>query len=61
MVMALAGVGLLVERDHASAAAPQSVQVLVVKATRGPQPVPNVQDLTGPTVTFYAKASFGAV
>lgn len=44
-----------------AAAEAQTVRVLVVKATWGPQPVANVQDLLGPTATFYANASFGTV
>src|ERR1700730_15471682 len=45
----------------AAASGAQTVRLLVVKATWGPQPVTNVQDLTGPTATFYANASFGTI
>jgi hypothetical protein len=48
----------------AGAAAPSqraTVGVLVVKATWGPQPQPDVRDLTRPTVAFFANASFGTV
>ena len=45
----------------ASYAGGQVVQVLVVKATWGPQPAATVQDLTAPTTTFYTNASFGTV
>ena len=36
-----------------AASGAQTVRVLVVKATWGPQPVANVQDFTGPTATFF--------
>jgi hypothetical protein len=48
----------------AGAAAPShrdTVRVLVVKATWGPQPQPDVRALTQPTETFFANASFGTV
>jgi hypothetical protein len=44
-----------------AASGAQTVRVLVVKATWGPQPVVNVPEITGPTATFYANASFGTL
>jgi hypothetical protein len=48
----------------AGAAAPNpsdAIRVLVVKATWGPQPQPDVGDLTRPTAAFFANASSGTV
>lgn len=53
--------GSLTGGASTSVAVGTAVRVLVVKATWGPQPVTNVQDLTQPTAKFYASASFGAV
>jgi hypothetical protein len=39
----------------------QTVRVLVVKATWDPQPRPDVLDLTQPTTSFFAAASFGSI
>src|ERR1700675_1151662 len=44
-----------------AASSAQTVRVLVVKATWGPQPSANVQALTAPTATFYANATFGTL
>ena len=44
-----------------AASATQTVRVLVVKATWGPQPQPDVRNLTQPTAAFFANASFGTV
>lgn len=60
LLVVLIGVALGCGGARATAGG-QVVRVLVVKATWGPQPVANVQDLTAPTVKFYARASFGTV
>jgi hypothetical protein len=44
-----------------SAAVVQTVRVLVVKATWGPRPQPDVVNLTQPTGSFFAAASFGSL
>jgi hypothetical protein len=62
LAVALGAVVLLaLTAASAIASSPTVVRVLVVKATWGPQPVPNVEDLTGTTTTFFANASFGTV
>jgi hypothetical protein len=60
-VLATVLVGLVSHQGAAGTAGAQAVRVLVVKVSWGPRPVPNVEDLTGPTSAFYAKASFGSV
>ena len=62
LAAALGAVVLLVlTAASVSASSPTVVRVLVVKATWGPRPVSTVEDLTGPTATFYANASFGTL
>jgi hypothetical protein len=53
--------GLAVFAGRGSAATPTPVRVIVVKVTWGPQPEPDVQNLTEPTAAFFANASFGTV
>jgi hypothetical protein len=60
-VAAFAAGLLCVQPAGSTTAVVQTVRVLVVKATWGPQPQPDVLDLTQPTTAFFAAASFGSI
>jgi len=61
VIAAIAAVLLCALPAGSSAAVVQTVRVLVVKATWGPQPQPDVLDLTQPSASFFAAASFGSI